>query len=222
MGLTLGFNERRVLGTLIEKAFTTPQQCPLTLNSLVNGCNQKSCRDPMSYLDESEIFDALENLREAGFAVLVRSSGSQVDRWKQKVGEALELESREVAVLAELLLRGPQTDGEIRQRASRMVKIGSLDDVGEALNALASHDPPLAACLTPGRKRGVKYGHTLYPEGEAPEIEESSAETPAAPRRTAAASPAVAEKLEALEETVDGLRRELAELTERVARLEGG
>lgn len=167
----LSFNEQRVLGVLIEKSLTTPEQYPLTVNSLVNGSNQKSCRDPISYLVESEVEDALESLREKQLLTLIRSSGGRTDRYKHRMGDTLQLESRKVAIIAELLLRGPQTDGELRQRASRMVAIPTLQDLAAALDELRNHQgETFVRRLGPeGRKRGTKYAHTMYPPGEAPD-----------------------------------------------------
>jgi uncharacterized protein YceH (UPF0502 family) len=226
--MELTFEERRVIGTLVEKAHTTPEQCPLTLNSLMNGCNQKSCREPMAFLTEEVVLDTLESLRKKGLAVLVRSSASRVDRWKQSFAATLDLSSKETAVLTELLLRGAQTDGELRQRASRMVRLES-GEVGEVLGSLQSREQPLVARATaPGRKRGVKYDHLLYPEGEkppppveedqAPDAEPAALEvrapSPAAPSAVASS------ELSELRDEVAELRDQLARLAERVGFLE--
>ncbi len=228
--MKLTFEERRVIGTLVEKAHTTPEQCPLTLNSLVNGCNQKSCREPMAYLTEEVVLDTLESLRQKGLAVLVRSAASRVDRWKQSVAATLDLSSKETAVLAELLLRGAQTDGELRQRASRMVRFESLEEVRGALHSLQSREEPLVARVTPpGRQRGVKYDHLFYPDGEKPELppesedEEEQRSGPAAGVRTpslSVSSAGASSELSDLREEVAELREQLARLAERVESLE--
>ena len=169
MPVELSFAERRVLGVLIEKGFTTPEQYPLTLNGVIVGCNQKSCRDPVSSLDERSVLESLDSLRRKGFVILVRTEGSRADRWKHRTGECLSLQPREVAVLGELLLRGPQTDGEIRQRASRMVPLGELPELVAIIEALMSRDEPLVRRLSsPEKRRGAKFAHTLYPPSEAP------------------------------------------------------
>ncbi len=169
MPVELSFNERRVLGTLIEKGYTTPEQYPLSLNAVVVGSNQKSCREPMCFLDEEKALDALESLQTKGFTVLVRMAGSRVDRWKHRSGETLTLESKEVAVLAELLLRGPQTEGELRQRVSRMRPLETLEELEGLLNSLTTRPDPLIVKLgPPGRARGVKYAHCFYPSSEKP------------------------------------------------------
>ena len=167
MATELTFSERRVLGVLIEKSFTTPEQYPLSVNGVLVGSNQKSCREPASSLDEAAVLESLESLRHKGFTTLVR--GSRVDRWKQRFSETLLLEASESAILAELLLRGPQTDGEIRQRASRMRPLDGLEAVERVIESLSSRPEPLVQRLgPPGRKRGVKYAHTFYPPAEQP------------------------------------------------------
>lgn len=179
MSLELSFAERRVLGVLIEKSFTTPEQYPLTLNGVVVGSNQKSCRSPVTTLDEQTAFESLDSLRKKGLVVLVRSEGSRADRWKHRTGECLELEPKGVAILAELLLRGPQTDGELRQRASRMVPLGEFDDVVHLVEGLARGDDALVLRLSPpDRRRGAKFAHNLYPPDERPEPAAGSGSPP--------------------------------------------
>jgi len=191
MSLELSFAERRVLGALIEKAFTTPEQYPLSLNSVVVAANQKSCRDPVSNIDESTALETLESLRRRGFATLVRSEGSRVDRWKHRFSETLGLAGKESAVLAELLLRGPQTDGELRQRASRMVPIDTLEDMMGIIDVLRSRPEPLVARITAeGRRRGVKYAHTFYPASERPRDDHPRDDGPSAPEEAAYSLPA--------------------------------
>ncbi len=169
MPVQLNFNERRVLGTLIEKGYTTPEQYPLSLNAVVVGANQKSCREPISYIDEEKALDTLESLQAKGFSILVRMAGSRVDRWKHRCGEVLTLESKEVAILAELLLRGPQTEGELRQRASRMRPVETSEELERFLEGLLTRPDPLIRRMGPeGRSRGVKYAHCFYPAAETP------------------------------------------------------
>src|SRR5262245_28592036 len=172
MPVELSFAERRVLGVLIEKGFTTPDQYPLSINSVVVGSNQKSCREPMSSLDEGKVLDSLESLRLKGFTTLVRMEGSRVDRWKHRFGETLALEGKQVAVLAELFLRGPQTAGEIGQRAARMRPIENVDEAETILEGLCTRPDPLVERLgPPGRRRGVKFAHAFYPASERPQAE---------------------------------------------------
>ena len=188
--MELSFEERRVLGTLIEKGYTTPEQYPLTINSLVVGSNQKSCRNPMSSLDEEKVFRALDGLRQKGLCTLIQIQGSRTDRWKHRVADTLGLEDSEIAVLGELLLRGPQTDGEIRQHASRMVRIESLESLSAILSKLMTHDPAFVVRLTPeGRKRGVRYAHNLYPRGEVEELKEQEASAASAAEEADEAAP---------------------------------
>ena len=113
----LNFAERRVLGVLMEKGFTTPEQYPLTLNSLVNGCNQKSCRDPVSHLAEDEVVHSLDSLREKGLVTIVRSTSGRTDRYRHRCADTLELEGRPSAVLAELLLHSSRASPAFRRRS---------------------------------------------------------------------------------------------------------
>ena len=243
--LELSFAERRVLGALIEKGFTTPEQYPLSLNAVVVASNQKSCRDPVSNLDEEAALDSLDSLRKKGLATLVRMEGSRVDRWKHRFGETLGVSSKEAAILAELLLRGPQTDGEIRSRAARMTPLPDLDEVGRILESLGARPEPLVERLgPPGRRRGVKFAHRFYPPSEQPQDDgEGGLEAEPVPfQREAppqsqilarheagaaiaplpmAGSHAVAAGSASVDpDTVSALRREILSLKERVEELE--
>jgi uncharacterized protein YceH (UPF0502 family) len=235
MPIELSFNERRVIGVLIEKGFTTPEQYPLSLNSVVVGSNQKSCRDPMAYIDEEKALDSLESLQTKGFTTCVRTVGSRVDRWKHRFGETLALDSKEVAILAELFLRGPQTEGELRQRASRMRPIETLEELDRLMeNLLVRPDPLIVRLGPPGRARGVKYAHCFYPQSERPvddgSSDESSEDTAAAPRATSPSSASsfssaqVAPRPESPPATgradLDDLRSEIEKLKDRVSELE--
>ena len=142
-------DESRVLGVLIEKAFTTPDQYPLTLNAVVNGSNQKNNRDPVTTLDDTRAFDALEGLRGKGLVVRADMAGSRVNKFKHQTGDTLHVRPAEVALLAELLLRGPQTLGELRGRASRMQPFESIEAVKNMLGALMSREEPLVKELPP-------------------------------------------------------------------------
>ncbi len=219
--MELTFEERRVVGTLIEKGYTTPEQYPLTLNALVTGSNQKSCRSPVTQLDEEAVFLALDGLRQKGLSILIQIQSGRTDRWKHRFSEALELDDKETAILGELLLRGPQTDGELRQHASRMVKMESLDEVGGILSKLMGRDPPLAVRLSPeGRKRGVRYAHCFYRPEELEELrqeEESAVERKPEARREPKVPPEVLTKLQ---EDQEILRTELTALADRIRKLE--
>ncbi len=131
-------DECRALGTLIEKAMTTPGQYPLTLNGLVAGINQRSNRDPIVEFDEDRALSAVDGLRSKGFVRDVTSTGARVEKFRHTAGEALERRAPQLALLTELLLRGPQTAGELRGRASRMQPFESLEAVEQTLATLAS------------------------------------------------------------------------------------
>ena len=153
--------ERRVLGTLVEKAKTTPDQYPLSLNALVNGCNQKSNRDPVTMLDEEQVMKAIASLRSLGAVAEVFGNGS-LARYRHLAYEWLCVGKEELAILAELLLRGEQTEGSLRGRASRMDEIPDLPTLRRHLDALASRG--LVVWLTPpGRGRMLTHG-LLPPE----------------------------------------------------------
>jgi uncharacterized protein YceH (UPF0502 family) len=226
--MELTFNERRVLGVLIEKGFTTPEQYPLSLNSLTLGANQKSCRDPMTGLGEDVVLDTLDSLRSKGLVTLVRSTGSRVDRYRHTAGDAFTLSSKELALLAELFLRGPQTDGELRQRATRMIPFESLDEVRGLLDGLGAREESFVAHLgPPGRRRGVKYAHTFYEAGEpeaAATLEAQAGESGDATMEASTFAPPSA-PLSAPQPPSGGgeiaeLRRQIEDLDERLRKLE--
>jgi uncharacterized protein YceH (UPF0502 family) len=163
--IELSRDEARVLGVLIEKAFTTPEQYPLTLNAVMNGANQKNNRDPVITMDEGRAFDALEGLREKKLVIRADMAGSRVNKFKHQAGEALQARPAEVAILAELLLRGPQTLGELRGRASRMQPFDSIESVKNMLAALMSREEPLARELPPmPGSRAERYMQLLCPQ----------------------------------------------------------
>jgi hypothetical protein len=146
--------ELRVLGVLLEKELSTPEYYPLTLNALVNGCNQSSNRDPVLKLGEAEAQAALDGLRDKRLAATVHGAGSRALKFAQRLTEALNLSVQEAALLAELLLRGPQTAGELRNRSTRMYAFQDLEEVDAALSLLLEAEPPLATRLprAPGTK----------------------------------------------------------------------
>ncbi len=163
--IELSPDESRVLGVLIEKALTTPEQYPLTLNAVVNGANQKNNRDPVLTLDDNRAFEALEGLRAKRLVVRADMAGSRVNKYKHQTGETLAARTAEVAILAELLLRGPQTLGELRGRASRMHPFESLDAVKDMLAALMNREEPLVRQLPPAPgSRAERYAQLLCPE----------------------------------------------------------
>jgi len=161
MTVTLTDTEARVLGALIEKEITTPEYYPLSLNALMNACNQKSNRDPLMHLDEDAVRQALRGLNDQ---LLARSaaSDSRVAKFEHRVGEVFNFDRKETAILCELLLRGPQTPGELRSRAERMHPFEDLSEVQTTLQRLMRREPPLVKLLPrqPGMKE-ARYAHLL-------------------------------------------------------------
>jgi len=151
--------EARVLGALVEKEITTPEYYPLSLNALVNACNQKSNREPVMALDESAVRTALRSLSDQSLA---RSAGtdSRVAKYEHRLSDLFNFHRHEIAVLCVMLLRGPQTPGELRTRTDRMYSFEDLDSVHSALNLLMKRDPPLVVLLPrqPGTKES-RYAH---------------------------------------------------------------
>jgi len=205
--------ERRVLGVLMEKALAQPEYYPMTLNALVAACNQKQNRDPVMSLGEDTIHDALERLRERHLVTLVfPAPGARTNRYKHEVDAVFGWQPRERAVVTELLLRGPQTAGELRTHCSRLMPFENLDAVSMVLDCLANYDPPVATALPrePGRS-AIRFTHRLYPDGEQPAGDREDANvTPAMATQSAtapAASPDLAARIEALEQRVAALER---------------
>ena len=153
--------EVRVLGALVEKEITTPDYYPLSLNALVNACNQKNNREPVMSLDENAVRDALLSLQEKRLAGPASGADSRVTKYEHRL-ESFNFSRREIAVLCVLLLRGPQTPGELRGRTERMYRFEDLDQVQSALHQLMERQPPLVAMLArqPGTKE-VRYAHLL-------------------------------------------------------------
>ena len=146
---TLHSVEIRVLGALIEKDITTPEYYPLTVNSLQNACNQKSNRDPMVQFDEATVERALEVLKNKHLVVRISGAGHRVEKWAHRLGETLNLGRREMALLCVLMLRGPQTVGELRGRTERMHDFNDLDEVERVLETLEKSE--LVAKASRGR-----------------------------------------------------------------------
>jgi uncharacterized protein len=205
MELTLTETEARVLGALIEKDITTPEYYPLSLNALVNACNQKSNRDPVMQLDETAVRDALSGLQEHRLAGPAGGADSRVTKYEHRTQEVFNFTRAEVAVLCVLLLRGPQTPGELRGRAERMHRFETLDDVQAALQKLMQREPPLAKVLPrqPGTKES-RYVHLLA--GDV--VPEEAPQAPASASQQAGDGARLAQ----LEEEVAALRGEVAAL----------
>ncbi len=207
LDLHLDAVEARVLGSLLEKDITTPDYYPLTLNALLAACNQKSNRDPVMELDEESLRQALRSLEEKGLAGLARAEG-RVARFEHRMGEVLNLGRRETALLCTLLLRGPQTPGELRGRSERMHRLEDLDEVQLVLQKLIEHDPPLVTLLP--RQPGTKEARyvDLFGGHEAEAATEAQATAVPASRE---------ERVSTLESEVAQLRSELESLREAFA-----
>jgi uncharacterized protein len=164
----------RVLGSLVEKEITTPEYYPLSLNALANACNQKNNREPVTHLEEDDIRQALHRLEDDGLAGPVRGTESRVTKYEHHVQEVFNFTRGEIAVMCVLLLRGPQTPGELRGRTERMHRFDELTDVQSTLQRLMQREPPLVKVL--GRQPGTKearYAHLL--SGEPPEVMSAAA-----------------------------------------------
>lgn len=191
--------ETRIVGALVEKQLTTPEYYPLTLNSLVAACNQKSNREPVvAYTDET-VEKSLENLRERNIVYVFYGSTSRVPKYKHMLSQVFTLEPSEVAVMCVLMLRGAQTLGEIRERTGRLYEFSGLGEVNETLDALSKRDEPLVIKLE--RQAGQKearYAHLLSGEViQAPVAE-----------KTASAGSSGNARIEALEQELESLKNE--------------
>ncbi|HUR59095.1 MAG TPA: YceH family protein [Opitutaceae bacterium] len=209
----LSASEIRVLGALVEKQITTPDYYPLTLNSLTNACNQLTNREPVVAFDETTVVRAVEALREKRLATLFTGAESRVAKYKHTLTDAILLTPAEVALLTVLMLRGPQTIGELRTRSERLFAFDTLPEVEETLNALAARQPqPLVTKLP--RQPGTK--ESRYAQLLSGAVEATKEKTPLVESPAAIASPEN-DRVAKLEEEVAALRRELAELREQFA-----
>ena len=220
MNIELAPLEARIIGCLIEKQITTPDQYPLSLNALTSACNQKSNRDPVLSLDERSVQSALEGLSRKHLVVERSGFGSRVPKYQHRFCNTeygtLKLSPPELAVVCELLLRGPQTPGELRSRASRMAAIADVSEVEAVLEALATRpDGPFVARLArePGRRES-RYMHLFSGAAPPPDSTAQSHEVTV----TVPAAPGAAdhlERIEALERELRALRAELEALKAR-------
>ena len=201
-----------MLGSLLEKEQTNPETVPMTVNALVLACNQKTNREPVMQLTEDQVVTALDWLRQEVLAW--RSEGARTERWQQSVSRRWGLDRAGKALITLLLLRGPQTAGELRTRGERLHPFASLEEAEEALRRLAAEDEPLVAELPrrPGQKetRWVHLIGDLAPEPEAAEVYEPPVEPGAPPR------PSLASRVERLEEIVERLAADLEELRKQL------
>lgn len=214
MNLHLTTLEARVIGSLIEKAITTPDQYPLSLNALTNACNQKSNRDPVLELEEGSVQQALDSLARKHLIMEKSGFGSRVPKYQHRFCNtgfgSLEFSAIQTAILCELLLRGPQTPGELRSRASRMAAVNDASEIEAALNGLATReDGPFVARLArePGRRES-RYAHLFSGP-----VESAGEESPgeAAPEAARAEQPdaSLHDRLSLLEERIEQLEREI-------------
>jgi uncharacterized protein YceH (UPF0502 family) len=204
--------EVRVLGSLLEKEQTNPETVPMTINALIAACNQKTNREPVMQLTEDQVVTALDWMRQEVLAW--RSEGARTERWQQSVVRRWGLDRAGKALMTLLMLRGPQTPGELRTRSERLHPFASLEDAEEALRRLAADDEPLVMELPrrPGQKE-TRWTHLvgdLAPEPEPEEIYEPTADPSAPPR------PGLASRVQRLEELVERLAGELEELKKQL------
>ncbi len=203
--------EVRIIGSLIEKQVTTPDYYPLTLNALMHACNQLSNRDPVVSYDERTVAQAIESLRGKNMTYVFYGSDSRVPKYKQMMTELFHLSPQETAVMCVLMLRGPQTIGELRGRTSRLFEFADLAEVEATLEGLIARDDPALVIKLPrqiGRKES-RYAHALT--GEVPMVEQVS------PGRepTTLKVKAEDEKLSRLETEVEALRQEVGHLKQQ-------
>ncbi|HVT97592.1 MAG TPA: YceH family protein [Acidobacteriaceae bacterium] len=211
MPLHLSPVEARVLGSLIEKETTTPEYYPLSVNALVNACNQKNNREPVMQLNEDEVRTALNRLRDQNLAAAVHDS--RVTKYEHHLQEVLNLTRGETAVLCVLLLRGPQTPGELRGRTERMHRFEELEDVLAVLDKLAQHDPALVVALPrQAGSREIRSAHLLSGQPDLSQIATPPPES--SPVRSSDES-----RIAQLEAEVASLREQMAELKVQIAAL---
>ena len=203
--------EVRVLASLVEKQITTPEYYPLTLNSLTTACNQKNNRNPVTAYTEDQVSQALETLREKNLTYVFYGSTSRVPKYKHVMPEVIHLSPPELALMCALMLRGPQTPGELRGNASRLHEFHGLEEIEQTLNDLMSRDgEPLVARLPrqAGQKE-IRFAHLLSGEVHVDEVAE-----PISPRR--AASAPQTDRIAKLEEEVSALKTQVEELRQQL------
>jgi uncharacterized protein YceH (UPF0502 family) len=207
--------ERRLLGVMVEKAKTTPDTYPLSLNALTTGCNQKSARDPVMNVSEDDVLEALPLLQAKG--LVTRIQGGRVERYRHNLYDFWSVNKVELAVLAELLLRGPQTEGELRGRASRMEPIEDLEALRGALKPLAERK--LAVFLGPEGRRGTLIAHGFHDAQELDVLRlQQRADLPATPSPVSGAERA--DRVEALQASLSEARDEIGSLRLQVKELQ--
>jgi hypothetical protein len=217
--LLLTFAQTRVLGALLEKEVTTPDYYPLSLNALINACNQRSNREPVTDLDEEAVRQALHALEDLQLAGRARGADGRVTKYEHWLGEAFNFNRAETALLCVLMLRGPQTPGELRGRTERLHSFDEITDVLAGLQKLMEREPALAAVLPrqPGMKE-ARYAHLL--SGPIESIPVAPTESSAA-RRESGPDPVHEERIAQLETTVAELKQEMAALRQKIDGLFG-
>jgi uncharacterized protein len=208
-------DEARALGVLIEKAMTTPEGYPLSLNALVNGSNQKNNRHPVTNLEEMAVLTAVNGLKAKGFVVQVDVPGGRTSKYRHEAERKLGVGKASLALLAELMLRGPQTLGELRGRASRMQPFDSLEAVKGVLDPLMQREEPLVKQIAPAPgSRAERFLQLLAPEAH--ELEDGtdagSADGVSGDEQVMPGAPSVRQRVEALEGEVAQLRAALQRL----------
>lgn len=211
-------SEARVLGCLVEKEVTTPDYYPLTMNALINACNQRSNREPVMDLDEDDVRQALHGLEDKQLAGRARSADGRVAKYEHWLGEAFNFSRAETALMCLLLLRGPQTPGELRGRTERLYEFAEIGDVSAGLQKLMERDPALVAVLP--RQAGAResrYAHLLSGPVESIPVFTAGASASQSP----AATPEQEERIAQLEATVTQLKSDLEDLKKRLDDLLG-
>ena len=210
MDILISAVEARVLGALIEKDITTPDYYPLSLNALVNACNQKNNRDPVMNLDEGAVRDALNGLQQHGLAGPASGADSRVTKFEHRAQEVFNFTRPETAIICVLFLRGPQTPGELRGRTERMFRFEELSDVQSTLQRLMQREPALVTALPrqPGTKE-IRYAHLL--SGGAEGLESL------APAANASNESEDGDRVTRLEQDIASLRNEIGELKQQFA-----
>ena len=213
MNIILNDVETRVLGSLVEKDVTTPDYYPLSLNALVNACNQKNNRDPVMHLQEDAVQEALSTLQDKRLAGPTSSADSRVTKYEHRLQEAFNFTRGETAVLCVLLLRGPQTPGELRGRTERMHRFEDLTEVQSTVQRLMQRDPPLVRVLPrqPGTKES-RYKHLL-----AGDVEDAADVAQALSSAFVASNSHDIDRITHLENEVSDLRKEVADLKQQLA-----
>jgi len=209
MNYSLSNVEVRVLGSLVEKEITTPEYYPLSLNALINACNQKSNREPVMTLDEDAVRSAIRSLNDQGLTRYA-STDSRVGKYEHRLNETFNFHRHEIALLCVLLLRGPQTPGELRTRTERMYAFEDLESLQNALNLLGKREPPLVRVLPrqPGTKE-ARYIHLLSPIPQISSGEDVRHDEPATPPHD--------DKMLAMKTEIAELKAEIAGLKEQFA-----